>query len=536
MDINRLLSDELSYELLIRGSSAGRTVEEKRNLLRAALRQDDSREHHNTAVQLDPKQEVAICTVKLEELMGHIEDFDSSNRENEYRRISTRLEHVLRRLDRIETTECTGALERKMELLKFQDQLRDRLEQAYRNRPSGTIAGGSIIDQRNEPLHQSLIDDPIPLLPELTNNTQVRHIGPVDRHENSPTKESTPIRCTGGEQTLSRQVAWAGALHQGPSGTQDKYDRVDSRSLTAKLQDLNFSNPWGNTDRGYSQPYSAVMLSKWKVAFDGTSSVFSFLERIEEMRQSRGVTKNQLLRGAAELFSGDALTWFRSIRHRVCDWDDLIRRLKSSFLPHDYEESLWNEIRNRTQHPSEKVVVYVAIMENLFNRLPVQPSEESRIAIVKRNLQPEYLSHLALQPIPSIEKLVDVCHRLEEARIVASRYKLPPTSGVNLVEPELSATRARTRTSLVHEIAEAQQLRENDAPHAPSSERRVATVLEPIVAGVSCWNCGSPGHLHKSCAQPKQKFCYRCGLAQVTVRTCPNCSGNGASGHGRVAP
>lgn len=530
MDVNRLLSDELSYELVIRDCSEGRTVEEKRNLLRAALRRDDSQEHELTTVRMDPKQECTICTIKLDELSGHIEDFDISNKENDYRRISTRLEHVRQRLHRIDTAACINALERVTELLKIQEQLRNRLEQVYRNCESG----GSIMDQRNEPLHQSLIDEPITLLPEVT-NAQVNHTIPAGGNNNAPTKESTPIHRTR-EQNSARQVAWAGSLHQEPSGTQDKYNHTEANSFTAKLRDLNFSNAWGNTQIGYSQPHSSVVLSKWKVAFDGTSSVFSFLERVEEMRQSRGVTKDQLLRGAAELFSGDALTWFRSIRHRVSDWDDLVRRLKASFLPHDYEESLWSEIRNRTQHPSEKVVVYVAIMENLFNRLPVQPSEESRIAIVKRNLQPDYLTHLALQPISSMEKLVDVCHRLEEAKIVASRYRLPPTSGANLVEPELSATRARGRTSSVHEISEAQQVRGNDTPQAPYTEPRMITTLKPIVAEVNCWNCRSQGHLHKACVQPKQKFCYRCGLSQVTVRTCPKCSGNGASGHGRVAP
>lgn len=78
------------------------------------------------------------------------------------------------------------------------------------------------------------------------------------------------------------------------------------------------------------------------------SGVFSFLERAEEIRQSREVTKKAFVRGAAELFTGDDLTWFTSIRHRVSDWNELIKRLKSCFLQHVYKESLWNEIRNRT--------------------------------------------------------------------------------------------------------------------------------------------------------------------------------------------
>lgn len=50
----------------------------------------------------------------------------------------------------------------------------------------------------------------------------------------------------------------------------------------------------------------------------------------------------------------------------VHSWDNLAFKLRETFLLHDYEAGLWNKIRTSS---SEKVSVYIAIMENIFRRL-----------------------------------------------------------------------------------------------------------------------------------------------------------------------
>ncbi|KAK9731641.1 hypothetical protein QE152_g13442 [Popillia japonica] len=82
---------------------------------------------------------------------------------------------------------------------------------------------------------------------------------------------------------------------------------------------------------------------------DGKSDVFSFLERIEELSLSRSIEKRDLFDSAVDLFDGDALLWFRSIKPQVHDWDTLVERLKRDFLPTDYEEFIWEQIRDRHQ-------------------------------------------------------------------------------------------------------------------------------------------------------------------------------------------
>lgn len=86
MDINRLLSDELSYELLIRNLPTTGTVADKRVLLRNAIRMERSGclPSYST-VQLDFETELGVCTDKLKDLANSIEQFDVNNKDNEYK-------------------------------------------------------------------------------------------------------------------------------------------------------------------------------------------------------------------------------------------------------------------------------------------------------------------------------------------------------------------------------------------------------------------------------------------------------------------
>ncbi|KAK4885930.1 hypothetical protein RN001_002201 [Aquatica leii] len=101
--------------------------------------------------------------------------------------------------------------------------------------------------------------------------------------------------------------------------------------------------------------------------------------------------------------------------------------LRRTFLPCDYENSLWDEIRNRTQGDNEPVAIYIAIMENLFKRFSSVPSEITRLSVIKGNLQPYLQSQLTLQLICSISELTRTCRLLEDSQVRTNKFKPPPT-------------------------------------------------------------------------------------------------------------
>lgn len=184
-------------------------------------------------------------------------------------------------------------------------------------------------------------------------------------------------------------------------------------------------------------------------------------------------------------------------------------------MPCDYEHSLWDEIRSRTQGEDEKVAFYISAMQNLFNRLPHIVEETTKLDIIQRNLLPCYKKTLALSVVENIAHLIKLCRTLEDANERASKFKPPPTNTSVLLEPNLAYRKNRQR-HFVHAMS-----------CGGNSSGNVSVVeLESV-----CWNCRLPGLLARFCKTPPTKHCFRCGAKNVTIRTCTKCSGNGPVRH-----
>lgn len=165
---------------------------------------------------------------------------------------------------------------------------------------------------------------------------------------------------------------------------------------------------------------TSVAPYKWNISFTGSNpreSVNSFLEKVELLREARGVTKTELFNSACDLFKGPAWTWFINNRNRVHNWDELVIKLKEDFLPYFYNDDLEREINSRTQGQHERVSLFISSMEGLFNRLSNKPDEETMVNRIRRNLRPFYISNLALQKPKTIAELTDLCKKLEESQV-----------------------------------------------------------------------------------------------------------------------
>lgn len=252
---------------------------------------------------------------------------------------------------------------------------------------------------------------------------------------------------------------------------------------------------------------------KWNIQFNGSTnkeSVLSFLERVEELRISRNVSKQELFLSACDIFRGPAWTWFSTNRDNFRDWDEVVIKLKSDFLPYFYEQDLLVEIQNRTMANNERVILYISAMECLFRKLSVIPDEKARVDQIRRNLLPFYINQLALIEINTIAELNDYCKRLEESNSWAERYKSPPSKRNGLLEPDLSTFPASSSNNITYNSN-------------TSSINRVTI----------CWNCDKKGHLHKECRNPRTTFCYGCGRKNIVIKNCFACSKNLRSGGSR---
>lgn len=144
----------------------------------------------------------------------------------------------------------------------------------------------------------------------------------------------------------------------------------------------------------------------------------SFLERVVELSQSRHVSEDELFASASDLFSGKAHMWFQTVKSGISDWKSLVILLKSKFLPPDFDDEIWDDIKSRKQGRSEPTVIFIAVMETLFSRLSRPPVDSTKVKFIRRNLLPQYLSQLTLFETDRVEELVKCCEKLENAAFV----------------------------------------------------------------------------------------------------------------------
>lgn len=255
---------------------------------------------------------------------------------------------------------------------------------------------------------------------------------------------------------------------------------------------------------------SSVPVYKWGVTFDGKpNNLNSFLERVEELAFARNVNRNELFNSAIDLFTGSALTWFRAVRDSVHDWDNLVFLLRNEFLPTDYDDRMWVEIKARSQGKKESVSLYIGVMEALFKRLSKPPTEMERLKIIKNNLLPHFQTHLALMEILTIQTLKDTCRKIEDAIEVQNKYSPPPKHS-ELIEKNLAYIDGASTSSGC----------------SYKNSRTEVNILNSKRGPIICFNCKQANHVFKECTAKRNKFCFKCGEPEVTVRTCKKCSKN----------
>lgn len=270
-----------------------------------------------------------------------------------------------------------------------------------------------------------------------------------------------------------------------------------------------------------------VPIRDWGLKFSGRKgdmSFCTFVERIEDMRRSRGVSHAILFRDAVDLFVGDAYTWYNMVKEWATDWSSLMNLMREQFLPENFDSDLFEEIKRRSQGSQENIGLYIASMKGLFNKMHNPLPEATQLEIIMERIDPFYQPFLTFETVTSVTSLLSACRKLDIKRNLAKTFVPPPPKHTCLI-PELAyASTSSDNLSIdsgnsrrsVREINEISVSR-NSAPMETSS---------PSTA-TKCWNCGEIGHISRRCPKPQTRYCYHCGHVGVTVRNCPKCSNSG---------
>lgn len=357
---DRLVKEELEYEIKIRGILPTGNVKELTRTLRDLLTLENEGHSFSMKVEFDAESEIKICQEKLIDLESLIK---APLSEAIIRKLKSKLGHLVGRCERI-TSNDKEIIEIKAKLLtdifKYVSLFRKLCEEHK----------GS-----SEPLdiqfQQSLIT-------------------------------STPNR-----------------------SSSNATENQSATGLPVLMNNLSLNK--------------RVNFSSWGLTFSGDSDTMglnAFLERIEELCEAHNVSHDDLFRGAIEIFEGKALIFYRALKGKVNDWKTLCEHFREEFLPRDYTERLWEQIKSRTQGEKESITIYVAYMTNLFNRCSASINEAMKLKILRKNILPFYQTQLGLVDISTVDELIKLCKRIEDSRVNVLNF-VPPTVDKHSVEPDL---------------------------------------------------------------------------------------------------
>ncbi|KAH9631322.1 hypothetical protein HF086_012573 [Spodoptera exigua] len=414
MDVNALHKDELEFELACRGISDCRTVATMRKFLREILVREQSGESTisfkvpKSCID-NPGKEIILCENKLSEVITLISEVSQSPERSFFRRIHSRLSHLSNRVKLIIPSE-TSDIERHLTLLK---NIQDAMTSLQDLQQEENEEDDAISEHDKDVLQKSLGDEAIQIMEQL------------EKCRN--TVKSAPKRDT--------------EIYQNRA-TKPDVDDTDEPRTTAEKPNFCSRHPGlqrsSTFDNGFYKR-KLVPIKDWGVKFcgKGTVGVNAFLERIEELKEARNAADEDLFRYAIDFFEGEALIWFRANKGSVSSWSQLVELLLDTFQQPYYQEELLEEIKRRTQSKQESVLIYIAIMQNMFNRLPNPIPETQKLMILRRNLQPYFQKAICRDTFDTVSELTSVLRIVERTKLSCDKFKEPST-GEHSLERDLA--------------------------------------------------------------------------------------------------
>lgn len=281
-----------------------------------------------------------------------------------------------------------------------------------------------------------------------------------------------------------------------------------------------------------------------KLKFSGKTCVRSFIQKAEEFMMSRSIPKEKMILFAYEIFTDDALHWYRHIRDKINTWDEVVLQLKQDFSENDYDYRLLAEIRSRTQGELENIVVYISIMRGMFSRLGKPLSEQDQLEILLHNIRPTYASTLASSPdITSIEGLQNSCRRYENVQSRLKQFREPPKVNADTLAPEFAYTKQSTNYNNTNKNQynynkinyhktypnsnNYNSYNYNKNASKPTTTLQVNEITDTSIDTINqmyCPRCRTNTHTLGSCDQPHFLICFKCGKKDVKYPQCPNCN------------
>ncbi|XP_048479316.1 uncharacterized protein LOC119691335 [Plutella xylostella] len=267
-----------------------------------------------------------------------------------------------------------------------------------------------------------------------------------------------------------------------------------------------------------------------QLKYDGKTCVRSFIQRLEEFRESKNISESKMLASAVDILTGDALHWYRSVKSKIHDWNTLVSRLKADFDILDYDYRMSSEIRDRTQGDGESITIYLSIMEGMFSRLSNPLSDEDKLEIILHNIRPCYSTIIAASPsLKSVDDLRVICRNYEHIKVRSDNYREPPSVSSKTLAPEFayqSQHKKYNNTQSKQYFNKSKPFQSFKPESSPVFEVQAAETAAVSKPEKYCQRCRVNTHSMKECTAERTIFCFKCGMKDVRLPECPKCNGS----------
>lgn len=233
------------------------------------------------------------------------------------------------------------------------------------------------------------------------------------------------------QQHLPRVDAPRPLLGRGYTNTHNRGDAAEDERWPTSQQ---------NTTMGGQARDVGQLVRKWQVRFagDGTTSIDTFLDRVEDARRSANLTPEQMLAGVSELLTGKADTWYAPRKERIHTWEQFKDYIRQWFgAGAAYQRRLLTEAMARTQGSEESVCDYLTCITAITYKMSPRPSEKEELDIAYRNMLPHLQKHIRRTAFSSIEQLLELAREVEDSEEAARTYRPPPEPTASLL-PEVA--------------------------------------------------------------------------------------------------
>ncbi|XP_059474085.1 uncharacterized protein LOC132195851 [Neocloeon triangulifer] len=575
---DRLSKEDCEAEAAVRNIT-GENLSAIRKNLKDALELEAQKEAEPPPLLTDPEQidaELKVIVDRAVELREAIKLCCSNKNATEARKIKTLIAWLGLRLKRV-TIYDEATAKRHDSLVTYFEQCVDWLKKGVPDEPEPKVV-----------LEKEKLDQSFSLLDQLSNDPLLEdNLDQVQPAGNANTQKSPNVDFPS-NQSMFPFCYVPMSFNQ----TTRNFTPVDAQN---SAQFMPFSQPVRSNVR-------VIYTKDWKLQFTGEPSsklsLAVFLRDVGLKRQESNLSGTEFWASAHNLFDGQAKTWFLNNRHKWNSWAEFVPHFICNFRPPNYEERLWEQLRQRRQGRDERLNIYCSEMENSFALLGNPPSEQERLSFIKARLAPFWLLNLPLDRIYSIDSLVAEGLRLEAVKCLVDEYT-DPTAPSNPVEKDLvyisindgkkgaggpsktcvagiccgaastgsfccaaraAGVQSASGNSQATNTVPPQQNsnrgkgnwrnysrggRQAHGAHTNNQNTSAPSQTNNASAAKMCWNCFQQGHSFRQCSQPKRGlFCWGCGKDGVARANCSkescrrakNSRGAAASGASRGTP